>query len=152
MFLVGTAMKRTYNQSSVVRDVTTRWWCTSADQNMWRVHVSGFWMHRLLAEAEPFSYWLGRQWKKPLEKRRDHLVTETTLLAGDCGPRLILNRKNNEDTHWSFNHILVAAAGLWVEGLREIECISRYSLDAKTGFIQVSSSYCRKGKVNSRAK
>ena len=28
-------LKRTFNQSSVVRDVTTRWWCTSADQNMW---------------------------------------------------------------------------------------------------------------------
>ena len=67
-------------------------------------------------------------------------------------PQLILNGKNSEDTHWSFNHILVAAAELWVEGLREIECISRYSLDDKTGFIQVSSSYCRKGKVNSRAK
>ena len=76
--------ERTFNQSSVVRDVTTRWWCTSADQNMWRVHVSRFWMHRLRAEVEPFSYWLGRQWNKPLEKRRDHLVTEAGLLVGDC--------------------------------------------------------------------
>ena len=76
--------ERTFNQSSVVRDVTTRWWCTSVDQNMWRVHVSGFWMHRLRAEVEPFSYWLGRQWNKPLEKRRDHLVTEAGLLVGDC--------------------------------------------------------------------
>ena len=48
--------ERTLNQSSVVRDVTIRWWCTSADQNMWRVHVSGFWMHRLRAEAQPFTY------------------------------------------------------------------------------------------------
>ena len=46
----------------------------------------------------------------------------------------------------------MAAAGLWVEGLREIECTSRYPLDAKTGFIQVSSSCCRKGKANSIAK
>ena len=46
----------------------------------------------------------------------------------------------------------MATAGLWVKDLRKIECVSRYSLDAKTEFIQVSSSYCRKGKVNSIAK
>ena len=63
-----------------------------------------------------------------------------------AGPQLILNGKNNEDTHWSFNHVLMATAGLCVEGLRETECISRYLLDIETDFIQVSLVIVEKGK------